>query len=87
MNEGKNILTPTQVQNKPQLILHAKKAETVPKKFVTVCMTDPDAPNRKDHTYREWLHFITANIELPKPAEDGKIQIDFSKGEELGFNF
>lgn len=35
--------------------------------------TDPDAPNRKEHTFREWHHWLVGNI-------PGK---DISKGETL----
>lgn len=36
-------------------------------------MTDPDAPSRKDHSYREWHHLLVGNI----PGND------VSKGEVL----
>jgi phosphatidylethanolamine-binding protein (PEBP) family uncharacterized protein len=38
-----------------------------------ICVTDPDAPSRKEHTYREWHHWLVGNI-------PGK---DVSKGETL----
>ena len=51
------ILTPTQVQNKPQL---EWKADA--KAFYTLCMNDPDAPSRKEPKLREWLHWLVVNI-------------------------
>lgn len=56
VKEG-GVLTPTQVQNKPQLEWKADANA-----FYTVCMTDPDAPSRKDPTFREWHHWLVVNI-------------------------
>ncbi|CAK9824842.1 Phosphatidylethanolamine-binding protein homolog F40A3.3 [Anthophora retusa] len=30
--------------------------------YYTVCMTDPDAPSRKDPKFREWHHWLVGNI-------------------------
>jgi len=38
------------------------KLSTTDGKYYCVLMVDPDAPNRKDHTYRNWLHFLVVNI-------------------------
>jgi len=31
-------------------------------KYYTLVMTDPDAPSRHDHKFREWRHWIVGNI-------------------------
>ncbi|XP_021949989.1 protein D3 isoform X1 [Folsomia candida] len=64
-----NVLTPTQVQNPPTAI----DWEADSNKFYVLCMTDPDAPSRKDPKFREWHHWLVGNI-------PGK---DISKGEVL----
>lgn len=38
-----------------------------------IVVLDPDAPSRKEHTYREWHHWLVGNI-------PGK---DIAKGETL----
>jgi len=38
-----------------------------------IVVLDPDAPSRKEHTYREWHHWLVGNI----PGND------ISKGETL----
>uniref|UniRef100_A0AC35TVD0 COesterase domain-containing protein n=1 Tax=Rhabditophanes sp. KR3021 TaxID=114890 RepID=A0AC35TVD0_9BILA len=63
-----NILTPTQVQKQPSIHFDADK-----KSLYTLIMTDPDAPSRKTHEYREWHHWLVVNI----PGED------VSKGDVL----
>lgn len=30
--------------------------------FYTICMTDPDAPNRVNPKFREWHHWLVGNI-------------------------
>jgi len=55
-DEG-NELTPTQVKNKPKV-----KWITNPGKLYTLCMTDPDAPSRKQPKFREWHHWLVVNI-------------------------
>ncbi|KAF7382915.1 hypothetical protein HZH66_013317 [Vespula vulgaris] len=62
------VLTPTQVKNQPT-VKWTGDANT----FYTLCMTDPDAPSRKDPKFREWHHWLVANI----PGSD------ISKGETL----
>ncbi|ODM89615.1 Phosphatidylethanolamine-binding protein 1 [Orchesella cincta] len=42
-----NTLTPTQVKSPPTITWNAD-----PKKFYLLCLTDPDAPSRKEPTYR-----------------------------------
>ncbi|XP_061394497.1 protein D2 [Musca vetustissima] len=56
VKEG-NVLTPTQVKDQPKLSWNAD-----PNAFYTVCMTDPDAPSRKEATYREWHHWLVGNV-------------------------
>lgn len=62
------ILTPTQVKDEPCV-----KWEADSSKLYTLCMTDPDAPSRKEPTFREWHHWLVGNI----PG------CDVSKGEVL----
>lgn len=52
-----NVLTPTQVKEQPAVSWQAKPGE-----LYTLCMTDPDAPSRKEPKYREWHHWLVANI-------------------------
>lgn len=63
-----NVLTPTKVKNPPTVSWNAE-----PDAFYTLCMTDPDAPSRKDPKNREWHHWLVGNI----PGSD------ISKGEVL----
>jgi len=63
-----NELTPTQVKNPPKISWDADS-----NKFYVLCMTDPDAPSRKDPKFREWHHYLVANI----PGSD------ISKGDVL----
>lgn len=56
VNQG-NTLTPTQVKDLPKIEWDAKEGT-----FYTVCMTDPDAPSRKEPTYREWHHWLVGNV-------------------------
>ncbi|EAT40755.1 AAEL007549-PA [Aedes aegypti] len=56
VNEG-NELTPTQVKDVPKVEWNADSAA-----LYTLCMTDPDAPSRKEPTYREWHHWLVGNI-------------------------
>lgn len=55
--KGGNILTPTQVKDEPCV-----KWEADSSKLYTLCMTDPDAPSRKDPKFREWHHWLVGNI-------------------------
>lgn len=52
-----NELTPTQVKSPP-----AVKWNAEPDAFYTVCMTDPDAPSRKNPKFREWHHWLVVNV-------------------------
>lgn len=52
-----NILTPTQVQHEPIVSWSCD-----PKKYYVLCMTDPDAPSRKEPKFREWHHWLVGNI-------------------------
>lgn len=52
-----NVLTPTQVKDVPKVEWNADSAA-----LYTLCMTDPDAPSRKEPTYREWHHWLVGNI-------------------------
>ncbi|KAL7642798.1 UNVERIFIED_CONTAM: hypothetical protein RMT77_006086 [Armadillidium vulgare] len=63
-----NELTPTQVQNVPQVSWEAEEGS-----YYTLIMTDPDAPSRKEPKFREWHHWLVGNI----PGSD------VSKGETL----
>ncbi|XP_019880293.1 protein D2 isoform X1 [Aethina tumida] len=63
-----NELTPTAVKDIPTIKWNAESDA-----LYTVCMTDPDAPSRKEPTYREWHHWLVGNI----PGGD------VSKGETL----
>lgn len=53
-----NELTPTQVQNQPDLIVW----KTEPNVLYTVLMTDPDIPSRVDHSFGEVLHWLVVNV-------------------------
>ncbi|CAL8143639.1 unnamed protein product [Orchesella dallaii] len=63
-----NMLTPTQVKTPPTVTWNADS-----NKFYLLCMTEPDAPSRKDHSIAEWHHWLVGNI----PGTD------ISKGETL----
>lgn len=54
-------LTPTQVKDLPSF-----HYETEQDQLYTLMMVDPDAPSRKEPTFREILHFMVANI----PGQD-----------------
>ncbi|CAK9807376.1 Phosphatidylethanolamine-binding protein homolog F40A3.3 [Anthophora quadrimaculata] len=51
------VLTPTQVKDPPTITWDGNANE-----YYTVCMTDPDAPSRKDPKFREWHHWLVGNI-------------------------
>jgi len=53
-----SIFTPTQVKDPPVTITWP----TEPGAFYTLCMTDPDAPSRKEPKFREWHHWLVVNI-------------------------
>ncbi|TKR57511.1 hypothetical protein L596_030765 [Steinernema carpocapsae] len=50
-------LTPTQVKNPPTVTWEAN-----PEALYCLVLTDPDAPTRADPKWREWHHWIVANI-------------------------
>ncbi|KAG8232386.1 hypothetical protein J437_LFUL012529 [Ladona fulva] len=52
-----NELTPTQVKDQPTVSWEADSDS-----YYTLCMTDPDAPSRKDPKFREWHHWLVGNI-------------------------
>ncbi|KAK9723173.1 Phosphatidylethanolamine-binding protein [Popillia japonica] len=52
-----NVLTPTQVKDVPTVKWDADNTA-----LYTLCMTDPDAPSRKEPTFREWHHWLVGNI-------------------------
>ncbi|XP_076678288.1 protein D2 isoform X2 [Andrena cerasifolii] len=62
------VLTPTQVKDPPTVTWTAEANV-----LYTLCMTDPDAPSRKEPKFREWHHWLVGNI----PGND------VSKGEVL----
>lgn len=62
------VLTPTLVKDPPTV-----KWDAESNAFYTLCMTDPDAPSRKEPKFREWHHWLVGNI----PGSD------VSKGEVL----
>ncbi|XP_073415708.1 phosphatidylethanolamine-binding protein 1-like [Dendrobates tinctorius] len=53
------VLTPTQVQNRPTSISWEGMDST---KLYTLVLTDPDAPSRKTPKFREWHHFLLINM-------------------------
>ncbi|XP_044003175.1 phosphatidylethanolamine-binding protein homolog F40A3.3-like isoform X2 [Aphidius gifuensis] len=65
------VLTPTQVKDKPEI-----KYDAEGDAFYTLCMTDPDAPSRKEPIYREWHHWLVANIPGNK-INDGDVLSDY----------
>ncbi|XP_044741253.1 phosphatidylethanolamine-binding protein homolog F40A3.3 isoform X2 [Chrysoperla carnea] len=56
VNNG-NVLTPTQVKDEPTVKWAAKDGA-----LYLLCMTDPDAPSRKNPEFREWHHWLVGNI-------------------------
>lgn len=52
-----NILTPTQTKDKPQVSWPTERGA-----YYTLIMTDPDAPSRENHSYREIRHWMVMNI-------------------------
>lgn len=63
VNQG-NELKPRQVKDIPEVQWNAEDGS-----FYLLCMTDPDAPSRKEPTYREWHHWLVGNIPGSKIAE------------------
>ncbi|KAG5685018.1 hypothetical protein PVAND_014221 [Polypedilum vanderplanki] len=52
-----NVLTPTQVKDKPKITFKAEEDA-----YYTIVMTDPDAPSRKEPSRREFRHWLVVNI-------------------------
>lgn len=52
VNQG-NELKPRQVKDIPEVQWNAEASS-----LYLLCMTDPDAPSRKEPTYREWHHWL-----------------------------
>ncbi|XP_043924258.1 phosphatidylethanolamine-binding protein 1 [Protopterus annectens] len=59
IDELGKVLTPTQVKDRPISISWEGCSSD---KLYTICMTDPDAPSRKNPKFREWHHFLVANV-------------------------
>ncbi|XP_069816838.1 phosphatidylethanolamine-binding protein 1-like [Dendropsophus ebraccatus] len=53
------VVTPTQVQNRPTSISWEGMDSS---KLYTIALTDPDAPSRKTPKFREWHHFLVVNV-------------------------
>lgn len=69
--DGGNELKPRQVKDAPKVEWNADAAA-----FYTLCMTDPDAPSRKEPTYREWHHWLVGNIPGSN-VEKGEVLSDY----------
>lgn len=52
-----NVLTPTQVKDKPTLTWDAENDA-----FYSLLLVDPDAPSRQNPKFREYLHWLVMNI-------------------------
>ncbi|KAL9657600.1 hypothetical protein ABK040_012680 [Willaertia magna] len=64
-------LTPTQAQHEPTIHIKVKDLNKYkPGHYLTLFMTDPDAPSRESPIRREWLHYIHANMPI---KEDGTV--------------
>ncbi|EGC37453.1 hypothetical protein DICPUDRAFT_46512 [Dictyostelium purpureum] len=61
---GNDTLTPTIVQNQPEVTYDAQDSE-----FYTLIKTDPDAPSREDPKFGEWRHWLVTNIPGNKLTE------------------
>ncbi|KAM4808475.1 phosphatidylethanolamine-binding protein 1-like [Rhinophrynus dorsalis] len=59
VDELGQVLTPTQVQNRPTSIEWDGMDSN---KLYTLILTDPDAPSRKNPKFREWHHFLVVNM-------------------------
>ncbi|KAK9693357.1 Phosphatidylethanolamine-binding protein [Popillia japonica] len=63
---GGNELTPTKVKNMPSVKWNADEGS-----YYVLVMTDPDAPSRTSPKFREWHHWLVANIP-GNNVEDGE---------------
>ncbi|XP_042224611.1 protein D3-like isoform X4 [Homarus americanus] len=68
VNSG-NELTPTQVVSLPTHLSWPREEGAL----YTLCMTDPDAPSRKDPKFREFLHWLVVNVPSCDPASGDTI--------------
>nr|XP_022908416.1 phosphatidylethanolamine-binding protein homolog F40A3.3-like [Onthophagus taurus] len=66
-----NMLTPTQVKDKPMVKWVADKNS-----FYTLCVSNPDVPHRDIPRMREWLHWLVGNIPGNEIAK-GEILADY----------
>ncbi|XP_055467925.1 phosphatidylethanolamine-binding protein 1-like [Psammomys obesus] len=73
VDELGQVLTPTQVKNRPSSI---SWDGLDPGKLYTLVLTDPDAPSRKDPKYREWHHFLVVNMK-GNDISSGKVLSDY----------
>ncbi|KAF9975280.1 hypothetical protein BGZ73_001130 [Actinomortierella ambigua] len=55
-----NKLTVADTQHEPKVSFMPDS----PTDKYTLMLVDPDAPNRKDHTMREWRHWVVSNISM-----------------------
>lgn len=70
VNQG-NELTPTQVKDIPTI-----KYDADADAFYTLIMSDPDAPSRKEPTFREVRHWTVVNIPGDKVG-DGETLFEY----------
>ncbi|KAL6038727.1 hypothetical protein STEG23_008220 [Scotinomys teguina] len=73
VNELGQVLTPTQVKNRPNNI---SWDGLDPGKLYTLVLTDLDAPSRKDPKYREWHHFLVVSMK-GNDVSSGKVLSDY----------
>ncbi|VDP20919.1 unnamed protein product [Soboliphyme baturini] len=64
-----NTLKPSQVKNEPVHI----KWPTESGALYTVIFTDPDAPSRKNPTFREWRHWLIVNVPSSGDISQGEV--------------
>ena len=74
LDEMGKILTPRQVQDCP-FNLQFKGCDT--NKLYTIILTDPDARDRKEHKYREWVHFLKINVSGSDLTNSGDSIIEY----------
>jgi len=58
VEEMGQILTPQQAKKQPKVTWEGASDQ----ELYTVMMVDPDAPSRKTHEYRNWLHWLCLNV-------------------------
>ncbi|XP_055678084.1 protein D3-like [Lutzomyia longipalpis] len=74
-----NELTPTDVKDIPYVTWDAN-----PDDYYTLIMTDPDAPSRKEPTFREFKHWTVGNIPGNRVAEGETIAEYIGSGPPKG---